>query len=110
MSDLTKHDSQFVEDIDGAFHQLFRSAGVAIDQNGIEKIREISTRLARAIEHRGEVKAIEVIRVLQVSVTNAFKALESDLIARNVEVDDRMAAMQAQIDKLTDPTLRGNRK
>ena len=49
MSELTDHDPQFVEDIDGAFHQLFRAAGVAIGQNGIEKIREIAIRLAKAI-------------------------------------------------------------
>jgi hypothetical protein len=110
MSELTKHDTQFVEDMDGLFYQLFRAAGVAIDQNGLERIREIAQRFALAIEHRGEIKAIEVITVLQRSVTNAFKALEADLIARNAEVDNKFEALQAQVDKLTDPTLRGNRK
>jgi hypothetical protein len=101
MSELTAHDPQFVEDIDGAFHQLFRAAGVAIDQNGIERIRNISIQLAKAIEHRGEVKAVEVITVLQRSVTNAFKALEADLFTRNVEVNDRLDALKAQVDKLS---------
>lgn len=106
MSELTDHDPQFVEDIDGAFHQLFRAAGVAIGQNGIEKIREIAIRLAKAIEHRGEVKAVEVIKVLQVSVTNAFKALEADLRARNSEVDEAIKAINARLDRLSDPTVR----
>lgn len=106
MSDLTPHDNRFIEDIDGIFNQLFRAAHVAIDQIGMERIREIATRLALAIEHRGEVKAIEVICVLQTAVTNAFVAMEADIKARNASVDDRLAGMQAQLDKLSDPTVR----
>ena len=110
MSNLTEHDNQFVQDIDGVFYQLFRAAGVAIDQNGMEMIREIAQRFAKAVEHRAEVKSIAVISVLQTAVTNAFKALEADITARNAAVDAQLAGMQAQMDKLTDPTLRGNRK
>ena len=100
MSDITDHDPQFVEDLHGAFHQLFKAGGLAVDQNGIERIQEIAEKLARAIEHRGEVKAIEVIRILQRSVTNAFKALESDIAKRNNEINERFEAIEARLDKL----------
>lgn len=101
MSDITEHDPQFVEDIHGAFNQLFKAGGMAVDQKGIERIQEISEKLAKAIEHRGEIKAIEVIRILQRSVTNAFKALESDIAKRNDELDEKLQAINARLDKLS---------
>ena len=109
MSDITDLDPQFIEDLDGLFNQMFKAAGNVLDQAGFERIREISERLAMTIEHRGEVKAIQVIRVLQRSVTNAFKSLEDDIDTRQDEVDARFEKLEARLDKLADGSLRRSR-
>lgn len=105
MSDITDSDHQFIEDIDGIFYQLFRAAGISIGQDGTERIREIATKLAQSIEHRGEVKAVEVIRILQKSVTSAFLALEKDITKRNDEVDKQLKTIGARLDTLFYATL-----
>lgn len=105
MSNLTEKDTQFVENIDGAFHQLFKAAGISIGQNGLERIREIATTLAAEFENKGEVKAIEVIQVLQRAVTNAFKELESDLRDREAHVNERFRKIESRLDKLVDQWL-----
>lgn len=94
MTNITDSDHQFIEDIDGIFYQLFRAAGVSIGQDGTERIREISTKLAQSIEHRGEVKAIEVIKILQKSVTSAFVTLENSLKERDETVEKRLKALE----------------
>ncbi len=99
MSDLTDHDPQFVEDIHGAFCQMFKAGGMAVDQKGIERIQEISEKLARAFEHRGEVKAVEVIKKLQTAVTSAFKDLEYDIAKRNDQIDARFEAIEARLSR-----------
>ena len=109
MSSITDLDPQFIEDLDGLFNQMFKAAGNVLDQAGFERIREISEKLALTIEHRGEVKAIEVIKVLQRSVTNAFKALEADIDKRQDEVDAKIEALEARVDKLADGSLRRSR-
>jgi hypothetical protein len=100
MANLTESDTQLIENIDGAFHQLFRAAGVSIGQDGIERIREIATKLAATIEHAGEVKAVQVIQILQHAVTRAFTNLESDLGKRGVEVDKRFDALEERLNSL----------
>lgn len=98
MSRVTKDNSQFVEDIAGAFYDMFRAAGVTLTPTGhLEKVRGAAARLAASIEHRGEVKAIEVIELLQTAVTEAFKAMEKDLETRDKEVNDRLTKLEAEI-------------
>jgi hypothetical protein len=100
MTNLTESDTQLIENIDGAFHQLFRAAGVSIGQEGIERIREIATKLAATIEHGGEVKAIQVIKILQKAVTSAFKELEADLGKREAAVDNRINVIETRLNSV----------
>ena len=79
MSKVTKSDPKFTEDIAGVFYQLLRSASIMVPQAGHERIREISQLFAETIEQRAEVKAIEVVEVLQAAVAKGFKGLEAQL-------------------------------
>lgn len=73
----SKH--QFIEDLDGVFHSIFRAAGIAIDHNGLDAVREASRKLAATLEQRAHEVAVEAIKELQVRTGGAFEAIEDDL-------------------------------
>ncbi len=102
MSDITKTDNRFAEDIAGAFHQILKAAGVSMTPiDAHDRIRQIATTLALAIEHKGEVKAIEVIQILQAAVKVAFESMEEDMekLRKRLEALENAAGVAFQ-DKL----------
>lgn len=102
MTDITKTDTKFASDIAGAFHQILKAAGVSMSPiDAHDRIRKIATTLALSIEHRGEVKAIEVIKILQVAIKTAFESMEKDmedLRARLIRLEN--ASSSALLDKI----------
>jgi hypothetical protein len=94
---MTESDPKFVEDIAGALHQIFRSAGMSmLTGPQMEQVRIVSENLAKTIEHRGEVKAVEVIQQLQDAVDEGFKSLEAAIEARDTEVEARLRALESR--------------
>jgi hypothetical protein len=59
---------------------MLRAAGITMTPStGHDRIRQIAATLAESIEHRAEVKSVEVARKLQEGVKKAFEAMEKDL-------------------------------
>ena len=71
---------RFREHMGGFFHELFHASGMTMTPgNSNERVRAIGERMARTIEAAAEAKSIEVIRRLQVAVSESFKKTEESL-------------------------------
>lgn len=77
---VTPNDPRFVEILSGLFHDLLRAGGVQLQGiKAFERIREVGKKTAETIEYHAERKAVDVIKKLQVAVSEAFRAMEKDV-------------------------------
>lgn len=73
-------DTQLKESMGGFFHDFFRAAGISmVPASAMERIRAIGERMASAIERAAERQSIEVIKRLQVPVSEGFAKMAKEL-------------------------------
>jgi len=80
MADLTPGDNKFHEEMGSFFYDMMKAAGLTMyPGNFPERVRDIGTRMAKAVERAAERKSIEVIKQLQGAVLKGFEGTEKDL-------------------------------
>ncbi len=71
------------EQINDSFHDLFRAAGITINNQQIERVRTISEKLGRVLDKEARLAAIEQISAFQTIIIRSFAGVEKD-VAPNI--------------------------
>lgn len=86
---MPENKNKFIEEVSNSFYQVLRAAGVTmLPETAHEKIRTIAATLAAAIEHRGEVTAVRVIKRLQHAVKVSFDTVFNDITDLRARVEE----------------------
>lgn len=94
MPNLTENDPRLQEHMAGYFYDAFRAVGASqVTTSAMEKLRTVGVRMANAIEHAAERKAIQVIKKLQKAVSKSFESVAEDVEA----LTERVAALEARL-------------
>lgn len=67
------------EQINDSFHDLFRAAGITINNQQIERVRTISEKLGRVLDKEARLAAIEQISAFQTIIIRSFAGVEKDI-------------------------------
>ena len=101
---LTEQDKLFKEQLGGFFHDMLRASGITpAAANSVARIRAVGERMAGAIEHAAERKAIQVIKKLQTAVMKAFIDMEAELnatkklVGKNNELIGQILKLQKKV-------------
>jgi len=91
---ITPGNPRFVEVLAGLLHHLLKAAGTMVPIKGQEQIRTIAQKLAETIEYHAERKSVEVAKLLQTAVKNAFEKLEDDVAKLEKELAELKTEVQ----------------
>ncbi len=118
---MPKTDNSFREHIGGFFHDLLKAAGITmLPGTATERIRTTGERMAAAIEHTAEQKAIAVIKRLQKAVSAAFVKMEEELAVQKAiivntlsdreKAEEQIKALTARVEALEKTKLLSNKQ